>query len=76
MKNFILGIVSTLCLAGTVAYAAESVKSRYYKVEARGTDVRVYEFNRKDGMVCVMAFANKAPVGIDCEPELEKDSLQ
>ena len=40
-----------------------------YKVEAKGTDFRVYEWESDTvpGKYCVAVFANAGPVGLDCD---------
>lgn len=43
-----------------------TVESEAYKVEAFGSDLRVYEWQTKSGATCVAATAEKGPFGIQC----------
>jgi hypothetical protein len=44
-----------------------------YKIEAKGADFRVYEWESDSvpGKFCVAAFANAGPVGLDCDQQPE-----
>lgn len=45
----------------------KETKAEHYKVPASGIDVRVYEWDTLDAKHrCVMAFASKGPVGMQC----------
>lgn len=61
--------LATVAQANIFANAGvERKEATLYAVEARGSDVRVYEWSpeSKPGVTCVMAFANAGPVGLDC----------
>ena len=57
----------------------ETKKSDKYKLEAYGFDLRVYEWSPKGNpnIVCVTAFSEKGPIGLQCfeKPE-QKDRLK
>lgn len=62
-------LIATQTQANIFANAGvERKEATLYAVEAKGSDVRVYEWSpeSKPGFTCVMAFSNSGPVGLDC----------
>lgn len=73
----IIGLTAVIALSSAPAQAflgtinwPKIEPDQAYKVEAYGTDVRVYEWQSQvtPGKACVMAFSNSGPVGLDCDP--------
>lgn len=77
LKGFVLGIVTSIAVAATMSQAGlfssmvtsdwETKESKRYLVEAYGFDVRAYDWERSDGMLCTAMFTDSGPVGLDCE---------
>lgn len=82
MKNYILGVCTTLVLVavltaggaqaglfGSMATANwPTVESIFYKVEAYGFDMRVYEWHPEINpeMTCITGFGEVGAIGLQC----------